>query len=151
MSGIITKDPATFITRGELDSKHILLSLFGIAVILALMARKVRGAILIGILITTGANLIFGFVSYEGIAALPPDPTPTLFKLQFPNIFAKLDLIPVIFVFFAIDMFDSIGTLTPLSAIEPSSWKPENLPKPDAHLWWTQPVPLVVLVSALLL
>ena len=59
MTGIITKDPATFITRGELDSKHILLSLFGIAVILALMARKVRGAILIGILITTGANLIF--------------------------------------------------------------------------------------------
>ena len=112
MSGIITKDPATFITRGALDSKHILLSLFGIAVILALMARKVRGAILIGILITTGANLIFGFVSYEGIAALPPDPTPTLFKLRLPNIFAKLELIPVIFVFFAIDMFDSIGTLT---------------------------------------
>ncbi|RKU09603.1 guanine permease [Candidatus Poribacteria bacterium] len=112
MSGIITKDPATFITRGELDSKHILLSLFGIAVILGLIARKVKGAILFGILIAAAANLIFGFVSYEGIAALPPDPTPTLFKLRFPNIFAKLELIPVLFVFFAIDMFDSIGTLT---------------------------------------
>ena len=112
MSGIITKDPATFITRGELDSKHILLSLFGIGVILALMARKVKGAILIGILIATAANLIFGIVSYEGVAALPPDPTPTLFKLEFPNFFAKLEIIPVIFVFFAIDMFDSIGTLT---------------------------------------
>ena len=29
-----------------------------------------------------------------------------------PNIFDKLELISVIFVFFAIDMFDSIGTLT---------------------------------------
>ena len=112
MSGIITKDPATFITRGDLDSKHILLSLFGIAVILALIARKVRGAILIGILAATAVNLIFGFVSYDSIAAPPPDPTPTLFKLRFPNIFANLELIPVIFVFFAIDMFDSIGTLT---------------------------------------
>ena len=112
MSGIITKDPATFITRGDLDSKHILLSLFGIAVILALIARKVRGAILIGILAATAVNLIFGFVSYDGIVAPPPDPTPTFFKLRFPNIFASLELIPVIFVFFAIDMFDSIGTLT---------------------------------------
>ena len=112
MSGIITKDPATFITRSDLDSKHVLLSLFGIAVILALIARKVRGAILIGILASTAVNLIFGFVRYDGIAALPPDPTPTLFQLRFPNIFANLELIPVIFVFFAIDMFDSIGTLT---------------------------------------
>ena len=112
MSGIITKDPATFITRGELDSKHILLSLFGIAVILGLIARKVKGAILFGILIAAAANLIFGFVSFDGIVAPPPDPAPTLFKLRFPNIFAKLELIPVLFVFFAIDMFDSIGTLT---------------------------------------
>ena len=115
MSGIITKDPATFITRGDLDSKHILLSLFGIAVILALMARKVKGAILIGIFVATIANLIFGaanFPNFNEIVTLPPDPTPTLFKLRIPNIFTKLELIPVIFVFFAIDMFDSIGTLT---------------------------------------
>ena len=113
MSGIVTKDPATFITRGNLDSTPVLLSLFGIAVTLTLIARKVRGAILIGILVSTVANLIVGTASYDGrIAALPPDITPTLFKLQFPNIFAKLELVPVIFVFFAIDMFDSIGTLT---------------------------------------
>ena len=112
MSGIITKDPATFITRGDLDSTHILLSLFGIAVILGLMARKVKGAILIGILIATAANLIFGAANYNGIAAPPPSIEPTFFKLRFPNIFANLELIPVLFVFFAIDMFDSIGTLT---------------------------------------
>jgi AGZA family xanthine/uracil permease-like MFS transporter len=112
MSGIITKDPATFITRGNLDSRPVLLSIFGIAVTLTLMARKVRGAILIGILVSTAANLIFGIASYDGIVASPPSIMPTFFKLQFPNIFARLELIPVIFVFFAIDMFDSIGTLT---------------------------------------
>ena len=112
MSGIITKDPATFITRGALDAAPVLLSLFGIAVTLTLIARKVRGAILIGIVISTAANLIFGVASFDGIAAAPPSIAPTFFKLQLPNIFAKLELIPIIFVFFAIDMFDSIGTLT---------------------------------------
>lgn len=112
MSGIITKDPATFITRGALDAAPVLLSLFGIAVMLTLIARKVRGAILIGILISTVANLIFGVASFDGIVAAPPSIAPTFFKLQLPNIFAKLELIPIIFVFFAIDMFDSIGTLT---------------------------------------
>ena len=112
MSGIITKDPATFITRGNLDSRPVLLSIFGIAVTLTLIARKVRGAILIGILVSTVANLIVGTASYDGIAAAPPSIEPTLFKLQIPNIFDKLEIIPVIFVFFAIDMFDSIGTLT---------------------------------------
>ena len=112
MSGIITRDPATFITRGALDSKPVLLSLFGIVVTLTLMARKVRGAILIGIFASAIANLIFGIASFDGIMKPPPSIEPTLFKLQIPNIFDKLELIPVIFVFFAIDMFDSIGTLT---------------------------------------
>ena len=115
MSGIITKDPATFITRGALDSKPVLLSLFGIAVTLGLIARKVKGAILIGIFASAIASLIFGVASYEGIAKPPPDPGPTFFKLDLSfllNILDRLELIPVIFVFFAIDMFDSIGTLT---------------------------------------
>ena len=112
MSGIITKDPATFITRGALDAKPVLLSIFGIAVMLGLLARKVKGAILIGILTAAAVSLIFGVANYEGIVAPPPSIEPTFFKLRFPNIFTKLELIPVLFVFFAIDMFDSIGTLT---------------------------------------
>ena len=112
MSGIITKDPATFITRGAFDSKPVLLSILGIVVTLALIARNVRGAILIGILVAAAASLAVGVTTYSGIVEPPPDPTPTLFKLRIPNILARLELIPVIFVFFAIDMFDSIGTLT---------------------------------------
>lgn len=111
-SGIITKHPATFITRGDLLSAPVLLSLFGVAVTLTLMARRIRGAILIGILVTAAIGLIFGLTKYDGVAAAPPAIAPTFFKLQLPNIFDKLDLISVIFVFFAIDMFDTIGTLT---------------------------------------
>ena len=112
MSGIITRHGATYVTRGDLLSTPVLLSLFGIAVTLTLMARKIRGAILIGILVSTIANLIFGIAKFDGVADLPPSIAPTFFKLQLPNIFARLELISVVFVFFAIDMFDSIGTLT---------------------------------------
>ena len=112
MSGIITRHGATYVTRGDLLSTPVLLSLFGIAVTLTLMARKIRGAILIGILVSTIANLIFGIAKFEGVAEMPPSIAPTFFKLQLPNIFARLELISVVFVFFAIDMFDSIGTLT---------------------------------------
>lgn len=110
MSGIIVKHPATYIARGDFTTP-VLLSLFGIGVTLALIARKVKGAILIGILVAAAANLAFGQVTYTGVVAPPPDPTPTLFKLDFPNLLSKLELIPVLFVFFAIDIFDSIGTL----------------------------------------
>ena len=112
MSGIITRHAATYVTRDDLLSAPVLLSVFGIAVTLTLMARKIRGAILIGILVSTIANLVFGIAKFEGVAQLPPSIAPTFFKLQLPNIFARLELISVVFVFFAIDMFDSIGTLT---------------------------------------
>ena len=112
MSGIITRHAATYVTRDDLLSAPVLLSVFGIAVTVTLMARKIRGAILIGILVSTIANLILGIAKFEGVAQLPPSIAPTFFKLQLPNIFARLELISVVFVFFAIDMFDSIGTLT---------------------------------------
>ncbi len=112
MSGIITAHPATFVTLGNFTSPPVLLSLFGILVILILMAREVRGAIIIGILATAALTLALGFTKYQGIVSMPPSILPTLFELRFPNIFARQELIPVIFVFFAQDMFDSIGTLT---------------------------------------
>ena len=112
MSGIVTAHPVTFVTLGNFTSLPVLLSLFGILVTLVLMAREVRGAIIIGILSTAALTLVLGLTKYRGIVSLPPSILPTLFELRFPNIFTRQELIPVIFVFFAQDMFDSIGTLT---------------------------------------
>ena len=112
MSGIITAHPVTFVTLGNFTSLPVLLSLFGILVTLVLMAREVRGAIIIGILSTAVLTLVLGLTKYRGIVSMPPSILPTLFELRFPNIFTRQELIPVIFVFFAQDMFDSIGTLT---------------------------------------
>lgn len=112
MGGIVVSHPATFVTHGKFVSPPVLLALFGVVLTMVLMARKVPGAILIGMLSTAVVSLLFGLVKFEGIVALPPSIAPTAFKLQFPNLFASPELFAMIFVFFFVDMFDSIGTFT---------------------------------------
>ena len=112
MCGIITLHGATFVTLGDIHSKPVLVAIFGIFITLTLMAHRVKGAILMGILATTALSLLFGIVKFNGVVSAPPSIAPTFFKLSFPDIFSKVELIPIIFVFFSVDMFDSIGTLT---------------------------------------
>ena len=114
MSGIVVSNPATFVTLGNLGSTPVLLALAGITITLLLMARKVPGAILIGILVTAVLNLAFGLARFEGIVSAPPSLAPTFLALRFPD-FSQMELIPVIFVFFSVDMFDSVGTFTATS------------------------------------
>ena len=112
MSGIIAPHSETFVTLGDIHSKPVLIAILGILIILMLMAHRVKGAILMGILATTVLSLLLGIVKFNGIVSAPPSIAPTFFKLSLPDIFSKVELIPIIFVFFSVDMFDSIGTLT---------------------------------------
>lgn len=99
---------------GDLTSKHVLLVLFGVAVISILMGLKVRGAILVGIMATAVLGIPLGIVKFHGIISAPPSVLPTLFKLDVFGAF-RTGLITVIFVFFFLDLFDTIGTLMGVS------------------------------------
>ncbi len=115
MSGIITIHGATYVSLGNIHSTPVLVSIFGILVILTLLVLRVRGAILMGILATTAVALVVGTVEFVPVTkwvSTPPSIEPTLFKFSFKEIFSRIELIPIIFVFFSVDMFDSIGTLT---------------------------------------
>ncbi len=112
MCGIITADPDTFVKLGNIQSKPVLVSIFGLLVIITLMAHRVKGAMLMGILATGIVALIFGIAKFEGIVSMPSSIEPTFLKLRFPSPSKLMELIPYIFFFFAVDMFDSIGTLT---------------------------------------
>jgi AGZA family xanthine/uracil permease-like MFS transporter len=114
-SGIVAGHPVTYVTLGKLKSTPTLVSIFGLVVMAVLLARRMRGAVLIGILATAAAGLAFGVIEFDGIAAAPPSIDPTLFKLVIPNIFQDPHLITVIFVFLFLDMFDTIGTLIGVS------------------------------------
>jgi adenine/guanine/hypoxanthine permease len=112
-AGIIISSEATQVTLGDLTTPGPLLSLIGILIIAILMARKIRGAILIGIILTTIVSFIMGFQPLpSGLGAIfgpPASLAPVLFKLDLKATLA----IPlfVIFSFVFVDVFDTMGTL----------------------------------------
>jgi adenine/guanine/hypoxanthine permease len=112
--GLVVDTPDVLVGLGDLTDKAVLLSLFGVLFIAVLMAVKVRGAMLIGILATAFAGIPLGVVKYQGIISSPPSVNPTLFKL---DILGALNtgLVTVVFVFFFLDLFDTIGTLIGIS------------------------------------
>ena len=109
-SGLIIASPGTLVTLGDLGSPAALLSLFGLLVIGILWTRGVPGALPLGILASTAAGLAAGLVQYHGVISAPPSLRPTLFRLDVAAAFAP-PMIPVIFVFFFLALFDSVGTL----------------------------------------
>jgi AGZA family xanthine/uracil permease-like MFS transporter len=100
---------------GDLTSKPLLLALFGVFLTAVLFGLKVRGAILLGILATSLLGIPLGVVKFQGIVAAPPSVMPTLLKLDIPGAF-QTGLLTVVFIFFFLDLFDTMGTLIGVSA-----------------------------------
>lgn len=109
-AGIIEKPKAGVLAMGNFNQAPVLLAVFGLLVIMILLARKVRGAILWGMLISTIAGLIFGIIKYQGIVSMPPSLSPTLMKFDF-SLLLTLDFLVVAVIFLFMDMFDAMGTL----------------------------------------
>jgi len=110
-AGIVRLEPSTLVTLGNLGSKPALVALLGLGATTVLIARKVRGAILFGMLIAAVAGVALGIVKNPGtVVSLPPSISPTVFQL---DVLAALkqNLIAVIFIFFFLDLFDTVGSL----------------------------------------
>ncbi len=114
-AGLVVAEPTVLVQIGDLTSKPVVMALFGVALTAVLMALKVRGAILIGILATAALGIPLGVVQYQGILAAPPSIAPTLFKLDILGAL-QTGLVTVIFVFFFLDLFDTVGTLIGVSS-----------------------------------
>ena len=109
-AGIIQASAATLVTTGELMAPEPVLSLLGFCAIVALAARRVPGAALIGMLGVAAAGLFLGVSEWQGVASLPPDPTPTLLALDMAGAL-QASMVAVILTFLIVDLFDTTGTL----------------------------------------
>ncbi len=109
-SGIIVPDPATTVTLGNLGSKSTALAIFGLISIAALMAWRIRAAMLIGILGTTVLGLVTGVAKWTPQTYGIRDLAATAGKLDVAGAL-RLGIAEIIFVFLFIDLFDNIGTL----------------------------------------
>lgn len=88
-------------------------AMIGLVVTGVLLALKVKGALLLGIIITTIIGIPFGVTTYAGGSYLPSAPyfCEFAFKEIFANGQATFDFIIVMFTFLFVDMFDTVGTL----------------------------------------
>ena len=108
--GIIVADPATLVALGKF-TLPVVLSVVGLILMAIFDMKKIRGGILISIVIVTILGMLCGLVSMpEGIVSMPPSIEPIAFKLNILGAF-KLSLFGSIFSFMFIDLFDSLGFL----------------------------------------
>ncbi len=110
-AGLVVASPGTLIGLGNLKNTPVLLTLTGLLITSILLARKVKGAILWGILATTLLGLPLGLVKFQGVLGTPPSIMPTLFQFRIADIFIHRGFVGVVFVLLFLDLFDSVGTL----------------------------------------
>jgi adenine/guanine/hypoxanthine permease len=109
-AGIIAAHPVTLVTLGNLKAPGVLVAAAAFVVIAALDARKVPGAILIGILAAAAGGVALGLSTFGGVISLPPSIAPVLLKLDILKAL-EIGLIAIVFTFFFVDVFDNTGTL----------------------------------------
>jgi AGZA family xanthine/uracil permease-like MFS transporter len=109
-AGIIVPNSSTLVALGNLRDPNTLLSNFGLLLIAALLAWRVRAAMLIGILVTVLAGVVFHLVSWAPSHYSLAELTATTLQLDVRGAL-RLGLAEIIFVFLFVDLFDNVGTL----------------------------------------
>ncbi len=132
-SGIVVDDPALLVGLGNFSDPITQLSLTGLIIISILLARKIRGAFLIGIILTTIIGLFAGLLSYNGLVSAPPSLNKTFFELDILGALS-FDLISIVIIFLILDLFDTIGTLIGV-ADEAGFIKEGKLPRAERALF----------------
>jgi adenine/guanine/hypoxanthine permease len=115
-AGVIVNNDAVLVGLGDMGSAPVILALSGLVLTGVLLALKVKGALLIGILVVTVVGIPFSVTNLpeSSLVSLPPSIAPIFMKFEFSEIFT-LDMLIVLFTFLFVDMFDTVGTLVGVS------------------------------------
>jgi len=107
---LVVANAATFVGLGSFADKEVQTACFGIVLTLFLMARKVNGAILIGIVGTTLLGMLRGITQGPAAIFSMPHPSSTFLQLDLRGA-VHLGLLEILFAFLFVDLFDNVGTL----------------------------------------
>jgi AGZA family xanthine/uracil permease-like MFS transporter len=115
-AGVIVAQPATFVGLGKLTTPTAAVCLLGLLVIAGLQARRIKGAVLIGILVAAAAGWIMGVGRGPAPSYRLADISATAFRLDLRGAFNLKNglawtLLEIVFVFLFVDLFDNVGTL----------------------------------------
>lgn len=111
-AGVIINNDAVLVGLGDMKSPSVIIGLSGVILTGVLLALRVKGALLIGIFVATVVGIPLGVtkVPDANLVSLPPSIEPIFFQFEFDKIFT-IDMVIVLFTFFFVDMFDTVGTL----------------------------------------
>jgi AGZA family xanthine/uracil permease-like MFS transporter len=107
---LVVAQPATLVGLGSFSDPEVQIAVLGLVLTAVLMARRIKGAILLGILATTAAGILRGLGQWPQHLLSLPHPSGTLLKLDLAGA-ARLGLLDLVFAFFFVDLFDNVGTL----------------------------------------
>ena len=120
-AGLIVNSDSTLVTLGDVCHGSGLLAVIGVFITAMLLILKVRGGILLGILITALLGLVIkdpatgvALTHFSGVVDTPPSVAPIFMKFEWSQIFSW-DMLAVVFTFLFIDMFDTMGTVIGVS------------------------------------
>ncbi|MGI1998628.1 NCS2 family permease [Shewanella frigidimarina] len=109
-AGIVVASPATLVTMGDITSFPALMAALGFFLIIAMVHRGLKAAVIFSILIVTVLGMIFGDVQYQGLISMPPSIAPTFMKMDLSSVL-EVSMLSVVFAFLFVDLFDTSGTL----------------------------------------
>ncbi|MGE5561248.1 MAG: NCS2 family permease [Chloroflexota bacterium] len=111
-AGLVVANAATFVTFGSIKSPSVIVALFGLALTMILMAHKVKGSILIGIISSTVLAIILKVTGLpSAVVSMPTaESFSTIGALDF-SVIARPALYATIFAFLITDFFDTMGTV----------------------------------------
>ncbi|MCF6332376.1 MAG: NCS2 family permease [Draconibacterium sp.] len=119
-AGIVVSNPATFVSLGDItnvtENGGAVVALITLVITGVLLALRVKGALLLGILIGAVIGFPIGISHLPANFDLtPPSLSPIFLKFEWTKIFT-MDMLLVVFTFLFVDMFDTVGTLIGVSS-----------------------------------
>ena len=113
--GIISNNDATLLSIGDFSKIETLLAAMGFLIISILSVKRLPGAIIIGILMTTIIASLLNLIEFNGFVSYPPAIAPTFMKLDILGAL-NIGMITVIMSFLFVNLFDTTGTLLGLAS-----------------------------------
>ncbi|SIQ34451.1 putative MFS transporter, AGZA family, xanthine/uracil permease [Peribacillus simplex] len=107
-AGIVVPNESTMVTLGDLHQPGTVLALAGLFITLIFMARNIKGAIFIGMIITAIIGYFIDLLNFDGVLSVPP--TPVFFDIDIAGVFTN-SLYSIVFAFLLVTIFDTTGTL----------------------------------------
>lgn len=108
---VVASEKSNSLQLGDLSSPNAILALIGFFIMAVLLARKVRGHLLIGIVLVTIIGIPMGVTKLPtSVFSMPESIAPVAFKLDILDAL-KLEYFPFLLAFFIPDFFSTLGTM----------------------------------------